>query len=76
MVALVEQITRSGGTTRAELRKSTKRRRSAKAKPYVYKYQGPERSFRLQLNFRKADVGKSEIIRTLEEILADLRNQS
>ena len=76
MVALIEQITRSGGTTRAELRKSTKRRRSAKAKPYVYKYQGQEKTFRLQLNFRKADVERSEIIRTLEEVLMELRNQN
>ncbi len=75
MVALVERIARSGGTTRAELRQSTSKRKGLKARPYVYKYHGPEKNFRLQLNFRKANVEKSEIIRTLEEVLANLRGQ-
>ena len=75
MVALVERITRSGGTTRAELRESANRRRKSRAKPYVFKYLGSAKDFRLQLNFRKTKVQRSEIIQVLEQILADLKDQ-
>ena len=76
MVALVEQITRAGGATRAELRESRKRIRTTRAKPYVFKYSGPAKDFRLQLNFRKTRVDRSEIIQALEAILESLRSQS
>jgi len=76
MVTLIERITRSGGATRAELRGSTKSRRGTRAKPYIFKYSGPEKDFRLQLNFRKAKVDTIEIIRALEQILANLRNKN
>ena len=73
MVALVERITRSGGSTRAQLRESAKRIQRTRAKPYVFKYSGPAKDYRLQLNFRKANVNRTDIIQALEQILANLR---
>jgi hypothetical protein len=41
----------------------------------VFRYQPREKSFNLSLQFRRSDVPKSEVIRTLERILEELRAQ-
>ena len=75
MVALVERITRAGGLTREEARQVTAKPTTARAKPYVFKYAAPSKSFQLKLNFRKSRVSLSELIQTLEEVLNELRGQ-
>ncbi|WP_396623363.1 ParB/RepB/Spo0J family partition protein [Luteitalea sp.] len=78
MAALVEQMSRSGGMTRQELREQVKAkvaRRAGRAKPFTYTYKAPTRQFAFQLSFKKADVEPDEVIETLEQILVDLRAQ-
>ena len=76
MLALVERITRAGGITRAEVRKTAPAKpQRGRPKSYVFRYAAPSKAFKLQLNFRKSKVGKSELIQALEDILEDLRSQ-
>ncbi|WP_239493397.1 ParB/RepB/Spo0J family partition protein [Luteitalea sp. TBR-22] len=79
MAALVEQMSRSGGMTRQELREQVKsktaRRGGARPKPFTFSYKAPTRQFAFQLSFKKTDVEPEEVIETLERILDDLKAQ-
>jgi ParB family chromosome partitioning protein len=80
MVALIEELVKQGAT-RQKARALTRKEKTASAKrgrprDFVFRYQPQERSFALSLQFRKGTVEKSEIIRTLERILAELRSAS
>jgi len=77
MIALVEELTRdgSGGATREHARKATAKAKAGPGRPkaFVFHYRPPTKSFDLRLQFRKADVDKTEVIAALEGIIADLR---
>jgi ParB family chromosome partitioning protein len=75
MVALVERIQEQGIQTRSEARRLVKGARKAKGRPrhFVFRYQPREKSFNLSLQFKRADVDRSEVIRVLEGILTELR---
>ena len=74
MIAFVERITREGGATRQRARETASKRRGAgRAKPFVYRYAAPNRTFSLRLAFRKTDVPRDQLIAALEGILDDLR---
>jgi ParB family chromosome partitioning protein len=73
MVALIEKVTREGGTTRQKLRQEAARPRSGRPKHYVFKFRPPSKTFDLKLSFRKANVERGEVIRALEAILEELR---
>ncbi len=75
MVALVEQISRDGGATRMRAREMAANRRGVRgrAKPFVYRYAPPNRTFNLRLAFRKTNVPRDQLIAALEGILDDLR---
>jgi ParB family chromosome partitioning protein len=80
MVALIEELVKQGAT-RQKARALTRKEKSASAKRgrprnFVFRYQPQERSFALSLQFRKGTVEKSEIIRTLERILVELRSEA
>ncbi len=74
MVELVDQITRTG-MTRAEARKVASRPTTTRAKPFAYKYVPPSKAYSLRLSFRKSRVSRSDLIKAVEEILADLRDR-
>jgi ParB family chromosome partitioning protein len=75
MVAFVEKLTRGGGVTRARARQvsAATKRRSAKAKPFIYSFRAPSKAFNMRLTFRKAQVPRKELIETLEGIVRSLR---
>ena len=75
MVAFVEQITRDGAATRRRARATAAGRRAGgrRAKPFVYRYAPPNRTFSLRLAFRKTRVPRDQLIAALEGILDDLR---
>lgn len=77
MAALVEQMSRSGGMTRQELREQVKPKPGARTRPrpFTFTYRAPTRQFAFQLSFKKTDVEPDEVIATLEGILEDLRTQ-
>ena len=74
MLAFIEQITRDGDATRQRARETAASRRgTGRAKPFVYRYAPPNRTFSLRLAFRKTDVPRDQLIAALEGILDDLR---
>jgi ParB family chromosome partitioning protein len=75
MSALVERITRAGGTTRAELReeKTKARPRAGRPRHFVFAWRPPTRHFDVKLRFRKAEVPREELIAAIQAILDDLR---
>lgn len=70
-LAMIERIARGAG--RDEVRRQAKKQN--RAKPYVFKYKDPGKSFSFNLRFKKSDVTPSELINTLESILAELKEQ-
>jgi ParB family chromosome partitioning protein len=75
MVALVEQLQKTGGTREAARRLAKEAKpKTAKGRPhnYVFRFQPKEKSFSLSLQFRKAQVPRAEVIRVLQSILEQL----
>lgn len=75
MVGLLERLSQEG-TTRAEARRLTRpepKARRGRPRHYVFRFQPRDKGFALALQFRKAEVEKAEVIRTLEAILASLK---
>lgn len=73
MTALVGRLQKEGAT-RAEARRLT-RPKAARGRPrrFVFKAKPRGGSYSLALQFNRTEVEREEIIRALEEILADLR---
>ena len=75
MVALVERISRDGGTTREEVRRETAKPKAGRPKSYIFSYRAPTKAFKLQLRFSKSKVEQDEVIEALEGIIQELRSQ-
>jgi ParB family chromosome partitioning protein len=75
MVALIDQITEQGGTTRQELRTATAKAKPGRPKHYTFTFRPQHKAFNLKLSFSKGQVERTEVIKALESILDDLRNQ-
>jgi ParB family chromosome partitioning protein len=75
MIALVERLAREGHTTRENVRQITAKPKAGRPKAYTFQYRPTTKAFSLRLQFRKAQVDRSEIIKALEAILAELREQ-
>jgi ParB family transcriptional regulator, chromosome partitioning protein len=75
MVALVEKMSRDGGTTREAVRRETSKPRLGRPKAFVFKYKAPTKAFNLQLRFSKSRVERDEVISALETIIEELRAQ-
>jgi ParB family chromosome partitioning protein len=76
MLALVERISREGGTTRQELRQAATKPKPGRPRNYVFQYRPPTKAFRLQLKFSKSAVERDEIIAALEAIIGELRDST
>lgn len=74
MIDLLEEVSRRG-LNRDDLRLKKRQQdpKSSRRKPFVFNFKAPDRSFSLALKFKQSEVSKTDLIRTLEEILADLR---
>ena len=79
MTALLDRAAREG-LSRDDLRRASRtapERKTAsgqRAKPYVFRFRSPDKSFQLQVNFRQATVDRDDLIRALEQILAEVRS--
>lgn len=71
MIALIERISQEG-LRRDDVRRERSKTKRGRPKNYVFKYVPQGSPFRLQLTFRKGEVDKKEVIRTLKRILSDL----
>jgi ParB family transcriptional regulator, chromosome partitioning protein len=77
MLALIEKISRDGGTTREAVRreKETAKPKAGRPKHYTFSYKAPTKAFNLQLRFTKARVDRDEVIEALQAIIKELRAQ-
>jgi ParB family chromosome partitioning protein len=79
MTALVGRLQKEG-STRADARRLAARpqdkRGKGRPRHFVFKVQPRGGQFSLALQFKKTDVARDEIIRTLEEILEGLRREN
>lgn len=78
MIALIEQLTREGGSaTREQARKAIAKAppKVGRPKAFVFQYRPPTKNFQMKLQFRKGDVDRTEIIAALEGVIAELRKQ-
>ena len=77
MVALVEKISRDGGTTREAVRKEKEaaKPKAGRPKHYTFSYKAPTKLFNLQLRFTKSSVDKDEVIEALQAIIRELKKQ-
>jgi hypothetical protein len=76
MVAFIQQLTKGGGSgpvTREQARKVASKPKMGRPKSFVFNYRPPTKAFQLNLKFTRADVDKTEVIATLEGIIAELR---
>ena len=76
MVALVEKISRDGGTTREAVRKEKEaaKPKAGRPKHYTFSYKAPTKLFNLQLRFTKSRVDKDEVIEALQAIIKELKS--
>lgn len=78
MVDLLEEVARRG-LNRDDLRQRLRREKPGKAarrRPYVFRFKSPDRRYSLALTFRQSEVDKDDLVRALEQILSDLRNET
>ena len=73
MIALVEKMSREGGTTREAARKETAKPKAGRPKAYTFHYKAPTKAFNLQLKFTKSRVDRDEVIEALQAIIKELR---
>ena len=76
MAELIGRLQNEGGT-REQARRIAKETKGKSARGrkrnFVFRFQPREKNFTLNLQFRKSDVPREDIVRALESILAELR---
>jgi ParB family chromosome partitioning protein len=77
MAAFIERLEKEG-KTRAHARKLVRREKQPRGRPrnFVFQYRSPGKTFALSLQFKRPDVPREEVIRTLESIVDELRGTS
>lgn len=73
MMALAEEIARRSHVTRETVRQQTAKPKAGRPKSFVFRYRPPDKTFRLNLTFKKSRVERDDVIRALEAIVAQLR---
>ncbi len=74
MIQLLEKAA-TLGLSRDDLRRRTRRRTSTRRKPYTFAFKAPDKSYRLNLTFRRSTVERTDLIQALQEILEQLRQE-
>jgi ParB family transcriptional regulator, chromosome partitioning protein len=70
MIQLLERVS-SLGMSRDDLRRRS-RQPGGRRKPYVFTFKSPDKSYRLNLSFRRSTVDRQDLITALQEILQQL----
>jgi ParB family chromosome partitioning protein len=70
--ALIERIAK--GANREDVRRN-KPKTGQRATPYIFKFKAPDKTFRMDLKFRRSQVSDQELISCLEQIIADIKNK-
>ena len=50
-------------------------RRGDRRQPYVFRFRAPDRRYNLSLQFRQSEVDRADLIRALEAVLSELRQE-
>lgn len=76
MLSLIKKI-QEGGGTREVARRAAKEvsKKPGRPRNYVFQFQPAEKTFALDLKFRKAEVSRDEVIAALRRILQDLTRE-
>ena len=72
MLKLAERLASQGGATREEVRRETAKP-TRRAKPFVFAFRPPTKTFKLRMSFNKGKVDRAEIIDALEAIIKELK---
>lgn len=75
MWEVFEQIVK-GGASRDKLKADREKKKAGRPRNFSFKFQPSNKSFTLNMSFRKRDVDPQEIISSLEEIIEELRAQA
>jgi ParB family chromosome partitioning protein len=70
MIQLLERVS-SLGMSREDLRRRS-RTPASRRKPFVFTFKSPDKSYRLNLSFRRSAVDRQDLIAALQEILQKL----
>jgi ParB family transcriptional regulator, chromosome partitioning protein len=74
MIQLLERVA-SLGLSRDDLRRRSRAATGSRRKPFVFTFKSPDKSFRLNLTFRRSTVERNDLIDALEAILQQLRTE-
>ncbi len=76
MIELLEEVARRG-LNRDDLRQRLRRDkgRAGRRKPYTFRFRSPDKTYSLSLVFRQSEVDKDDLVRALEQILTQLRQE-
>ena len=75
MAQLIARLKQEGGTrdqARRIAKESKPKSGGRRARPFVFRYQPREKTFALDLRFRRSDVPREEIVRALQSIIDEL----
>jgi ParB family transcriptional regulator, chromosome partitioning protein len=75
MAELIARLKQEGGTrdqARRIAKESKPKSGGRRARPFVFRYQPREKTFSLDLRFRKSDVPREDIVRALQSIIDEL----
>lgn len=80
MVRLLEEVA-SHGLNRDDLRRRMRGGSAAaggkrRKKPYTFRFKSADKTYSLALSFRQSEVDRGDLIRALEEILTQLRDEA
>jgi len=78
MAEFIGRLKSEGTATRDDARrmlKAAKKPGRGRPKNYAYRFQAPGKSFTLNLQFRKSDVERDEVVKALLAVIEELRGQ-
>lgn len=79
MLRLLEEVSRQGlnrDDLRRRMRKTAPSDGRRSKKPYVFKFNAPDKRYSLSLQFRQKEVDRGDLIGALEQILQQLREEA
>jgi ParB family chromosome partitioning protein len=76
MIAFLERLRQEGPTRKDARRLAQEGKAKGRPRHFVFRYQPPQKTFQLSLQFKKSQVPRDEIVRALEAILEELRSEA
>ena len=63
-----------GGLTRDEARRARQEEKDAdtRPRPFVFDYHSPDSAYHFRIQFRRSQISRDDLIRSLREILSEL----